>query len=304
LFPLPKASIKASPSDWRVYEQLELDFTGAGEHAYFYVEKTSQNTADVARALALASGVAPQHVGFCGRKDKHAITRQWFSVPTPSDHWQLDMPGVRCLSTARHTRKLRLGQHTGNRFRIRLSELHDDAYPALGALASPYPNYFGPQRVSAANVAQALAWLARPRARAKRSPRKGWHLSVLRSMLFNAVLDVRVAQNSFARVLDGDVLEQDAPTGPLWGRGRSAASGAAAQLERQALAPHAETCTGLEFAGVVQGRRRLGVTPADFSIDQTCAQGCEISFVLPAGAFATAMLSHKLDVVDRSKRYA
>jgi len=311
----PKASIKSSLADWRVEEQLVMEFAGSGEHACFFVEKRGLNTADVARGLAQAHGVDLVQIGYCGLKDKHGITRQWFSVPTPDGQWRLAMPDVHCLQTARHSHKLRRGQHAANRFDIRLCDVEEGAAPAIDALVGAYPNYFGPQRVSSGNVQQALAWLGSgkwgsacaPRRRRQRklssnNARKGWHISVLRSMLFNEVLKLRVGQHNYVHGIAGDVMDAGVPTGPLWGRGRSAASGAAAALERAALAAHAETCDALEYAGVNQGRRQLAVTPQQFAVERGTGW-CELSFLLPTGAYATSMLGHRLELADKSKRH-
>lgn len=313
----PKASIKSCLADWRVQERLGFEFAGGGEHACFYVEKHDLNTADVARGLAHAYGVELVQIGYCGLKDKHGITCQWFSVPTADDCWRLGMQGVHCIQIERHTHKLRRGQHAANRFDLCLRELGDGAHAAIEKLANPYPNYFGPQRVSPSNVEQALDWLGggkwgshcsgRPRRRGNRrsrkNGRKGWHISVLRSVLFNEVLSLRVAQGNYIEGIDGDVLDGGVPTGPLWGRGRSPVTGDAAEIERRALATHADTCDALEYAGVNQARRRLVVTPRCFEIMQSRQECCVLSFELPVGAYATAMLEHKLDLVDVSNRH-
>ena len=81
----PTAVIKARPEHFRVTEDLGLALDGQGEHAYFFVRKRGLNTLDVARALAEACGVRVSDVGFAGRKDKHAVTEQWFSVPSALD---------------------------------------------------------------------------------------------------------------------------------------------------------------------------------------------------------------------------
>ena len=80
----PVVHIKSSVDAWRVNERLCIPFAGHGEHAYFYVEKSNLNTLDVARQLAQICGVPLMQVGYAGLKDKHGITRQWFSVATAS----------------------------------------------------------------------------------------------------------------------------------------------------------------------------------------------------------------------------
>ncbi|MFX8133556.1 tRNA pseudouridine(13) synthase TruD, partial [Acinetobacter baumannii] len=57
--------------------------SGAGEHVWLEVEKHGANTAFVAEQLAAAAGVQPFDVGYAGLKDRHALTRQWFSIYLP-----------------------------------------------------------------------------------------------------------------------------------------------------------------------------------------------------------------------------
>lgn len=307
--PLPVAHIKRRPADWRVSEQLDLVFTGAGEHAYFYVEKECLNTADVAAALAQACEVPGHFVGYAGLKDKHAVTRQWFSVPSAEDEWPLELAGARCLQVQRHSKKLRRGQHTLNRFEICLSGLLNDDDPQLDRLGEVFPNYFGPQRTSTSNISQARQWLAkgqwgsarpgRPRQRTS-GGRRGWHLSVLRSMLFNKVLEQRVRLHNYAQMIDGDVAQQGLPTGPLWGRGRSASSGRAQEIERCALADWADTCEALEYTGLNQARRKLAERPHEFVSEISANGEMLLRFALPPGVFATTLLANNLQFVDDS----
>ena len=67
------------PEDFRVVEIPSYLPSGEGSHAYAFVEKSGLATLDVVKALR-DRGVPERAVGFAGRKDKHAITRQWFSV--------------------------------------------------------------------------------------------------------------------------------------------------------------------------------------------------------------------------------
>lgn len=311
--------IKREALDWRVYEQLDMNFSGAGEHVYFFVEKENLNTADVVSALAKACDIPKNFVGYAGLKDKRGITRQWYSVPQPENHWPLDQPDIRCLRIERHSKKLRRGQHQANYFEIRLTDTPQLDASSEALLGGCYPNFFGPQRTSPSNVKQALSWLAkgqwgttlgtkggaktrndRKKSRSNNS-RGGWHMSVLRSLLFNEVLGKRVDLGNYAEVMEGDVLLQGLPTGPLWGRGRSATTGAALEVEQLALQAHAETCEALEFTGVEQARRPLAMQPQDLRIESIEQEVQLLRFSLPPGAYATALLASVFNVVDHSR---
>ena len=72
--------LRSTPEDFRVEEILGYDADGNGEHALLWVEKRGENTDWVARELARFAGVPPLDVGYAGLKDRHAVTRQAFSV--------------------------------------------------------------------------------------------------------------------------------------------------------------------------------------------------------------------------------
>lgn len=288
--------------DFHVDELAAVAPTGAGEHLLLQIEKRGLNSAAVAADLARAFHVAPLDVSFAGMKDRHAVTRQWFSVRTADDAARVAAPSDstaanrwRVIDSARHQRKLRRGDLAGNRFRIRIRELSGDR----GALAerialvaaAGVPNYFGEQRFGhdGANVARARSWVcSRPRASVS-AFEKGLHLSTARALLFNAVLARRVDGGCWNRSIDGDVAGSAFPTGPLWGRGRAQATGAARQIEVDALTPYREWLDPLEHLGLEQQRREFVSRPMqlDWSLD---GQSLDLAFDLRAGEYATAVL--------------
>src|SRR5699024_5558599 len=84
--PAASAVIRERAADFYVEEQCPVQPTGTGEHLWLWLEKTNLTTAVVARWLARAAGVATRDVGYSGLKDRHAVTRQWFSLPWPIRH--------------------------------------------------------------------------------------------------------------------------------------------------------------------------------------------------------------------------
>jgi len=212
--PLFVATIRATPADFDVTEELGYDFDGDGEHDYLYVEKTGANTEWVSRQLAQFADVPARDVGYSGLKDRNAVTRQWFSVPRwNSPLWaDIEIEGVSIVEVARHSRKLRRGAHKSNRFRIVMrGELPDpakfeqrmDAIRMYGV-----PNYFGPQRFgrNGANIALADSWSA-----GKRLPRhkRSIAISSARSFVFNEYLHGRVAQATWNQLQPGDIANLD-----------------------------------------------------------------------------------------------
>lgn len=309
--PLLAARIRQQPADFEVTEELDIAFSGDGEHDYLWLEKTGTNTEWLARQLAKFAGVPARDVGYAGLKDRHAVTRQWFSVPRwhAPDWGALAIDGVSVLDVRRHQRKLKRGAHRGNRFRLVLRGqalgIHENAIEdRLQQIREEgVPNYFGEQRFGreGANIALADSWAA-----GKRLPRhkRSIAMSTARSFLFNVALQARVANGTWSRMLAGDMANLDGsgsifsvdevdpeiarrcaamdihPTGILWGDGAARAA-VPAEYEHWLVA--------LEKARVEPGTRslRLKVTALEAAIAD---DAITLGFWLPRGAFATAVL--------------
>jgi len=314
-------TIRTEPADFRVDEELGFTPSGSGEHAFLWIEKTDANTEWVARRLAEAAGVAPMSVGYSGLKDRHAITRQNFSVHLPGrpdpDWTALVIPGVRVLAATRHDRKLKRGVHRGNRFRIRVRNVRGTQEAVEQRLAvmreRGVPNYFGEQRFGhdAGNIDRARALFA-----GARMPRQQSSLamSAARSLLFNTVLATRVEESSWDCGLDGEVwmlagthsifgpepwtvelarrlaaFDID-PTGPLVGAGELRTSGRVREIEQHAIELHRDLVDGLVAAGLAQQRRALRLPVQDLLHAWEADDSLVVEFRLPAGAFATVVL--------------
>ena len=78
--PLGSAVFRQFPEDFQVEEVLGYEPVGEGEHVYLHVIKRGENTAWIAKQIANLAGVQEMDVGYGGRKDRHAVTSQWFSV--------------------------------------------------------------------------------------------------------------------------------------------------------------------------------------------------------------------------------
>lgn len=292
------ADFRSEPEDFQVYEHLGFAPCGEGEHVYLHISKRGENTAWVAEKIAELAEVAVMDIGYCGRKDRHAVTTQWFSVYLPkldrTPDWSLlNSESIRVLSVARHSSKLRRGDHESNHFVIRLRNLTNIdksvfAQKVERIFVQGVPNYFGEQRFgrNANNLPEAHAVLVEGR-RMRDKQKRGLYLSAARSYLFNQVLAARVLAGNWQTLLEGE--PEQFPSAPLWGRGRSAASAAAAEVEVAAMANWAQWCDGLEHAGLQQERRALILKPEQPSW-RWLEQDIELSFALGSGEFATTIL--------------
>lgn len=297
--PQVTALFRKTPEDFVVDEDLGFELSGEGEHVYLHIQKRGDNTPWLARLIARLAGVEGNDVGYAGLKDRHAVTRQWFSVYLPKgsepDWKQLESESIRLLGVTRHRQKLRRGMHRANRFQINLYDLKGEELNLLPerlkkVIAHGVPNYFGQQRFGREgnNLLEAQRILV-DGGRIKNRQQRGLILSAARSYLFNRVISDRVQAGNWRSAIEGDVLVNDLPTGPLWGRGRLTSSGDCKVLEERALQPCSDWCHGLEHVGLTQERRQLVMAPEnlDYSIEQGTLK---LSFALPPGCFATSLL--------------
>jgi len=316
-----RGRLRSTPDDFFVEEILGYEADGAGEHAFLLVEKRGTNTEWAARELAKFANIPPMHVGFAGMKDRHAVTRQVFTLHLPGKadpDWSA-FPGedVKIISSARHSRKIKRGALRGNRFVLVLRDVEGDRETAevrLAAIAARgVPNYFGEQRfgLGGNNVQQAKAMFGGRRMdRDKRSIL----LSAARSHIFNGVLAERVAAGQWDTPMDGEIWSLEGsrswfgpepfdetlaerlgrfdihPSGPLWGSGETPAGGAAGELERSVAARDEDLAAGLAGARMDQERRSLRLLPRDLGWRWLDDGALEVSFGLPAGAYATTVM--------------
>ncbi len=293
------------PEDFAVDELIDIEFTGEGEHLCLRLEKAGDNTEFVARELARLAGLRPFDVSFCGLKDRHAVTRQWFSLYRPG---KLDDEAFiaavnsrwRVLNHARHRRKLRRGEHIGNHFRLRLRAVTapaDEVEQRLKKIASRgVPNYFGPQRFGrgGSNLAKAVAEGDRPRR--GRNFKAGMAFSAARSWLFNEVLAERVEQGSWTQMLDGEPSAE--PSGPLWGDGGTAAAGELGEFERAVVARFPEVQAVFSSTRMKPERRALALPLSGLTWQWETADTLCLEFALGPGGFATMLVAEILDTVS------
>lgn len=316
-----QGTIRTTPDDFIVNEIQSFELSGVGEHAFILIEKCSENTDYVARLLARFAGVRQRDVSYAGLKDRHARTRQWFSVWLPGksdpDWEELNSATIKVLQATRHSRKLKRGALAGNQFIIRVRDWVGNKAVLEQQLQTikiqGVPNYFGTQRFGreGANIDKAIALFSGEKvSRNLRSI----YLSAARSYLFNHILNMRVTDNSWNQVLAGDVLmfdnshsffkadnvdesilqrvaQLDAhPTAVLWGKGENQTGAEVALLEQQIINQFDNIAQGLYAFGVDQDRRALRSHVQKLHWQFIDSSTLELSFSLNPGCYATSLL--------------
>jgi tRNA pseudouridine13 synthase len=167
------------------------------------------------------------------------------------------------------------------------------------------------------NLALAERVLSHPRRRWQRNERE-FAFSAARSAMFNEVLARRVREGNWNQVLPGELamlagsrslflvetlddtilsrLEAGdiSPTGPLPGESGLQPRDQALSIEQEVLAQFSSWIEGLCASRVNADRRRL-VLEVEGLQWEFSGQGLDLSFTLPSGCFATAVLREILD---------
>ncbi|WP_293747513.1 tRNA pseudouridine(13) synthase TruD [uncultured Paraglaciecola sp.] len=326
---------KLSNEDFQVTEILGYEPIGEGEHIYLWVRKSGLNTAYLAEQIAKFTKLPLRAVTYAGRKDKHALTEQWFSVHLPGkgefDWTKFNEPGAEVLKSIRHNKKLRTGVLKGNRFNITLRQLRSTSgiNERLQQIKQDgVPNYYGSQRFGNTThdprggnlvLAEKMINGEAIRNRNKRS----MAISALRSWLFNEMLNSRLQNDCLNKPLNGDVMQLAGSnsffcaqqidssiiqrlskrdiylSAPLWGKGQLASESDALQFEQNLAQQHRIIAKTLEDLGLQQERRAINLFPNDLEwslADDTL----NLTFSLPAGTFATSVLRELVDIQDNN----
>ncbi len=329
------AKYRVYAEDFEVQEELLYPPSGDGAQTLVLIEKRGRTTDGVARDLAASLGLRGSQVGYAGRKDRVAVTRQWFSVPglDPAAAGAIQLDGARVLDAARNRHRLRAGELVGNAFRLVIRDLDPGELliavdRAAGLRRFGIANRFGPQRFGRGGLnpdlgRAVLTGLAPPGDR--RDAR--FLVSALQSAVFNEVLDRRSrlfpevgsetlevpGQRAVDRLCVGDVAVDHrsglvrpvrepadlaaeverlevSPSGPLFGRRAAGVDGQVASLEREVLELF-EIPSPSEFRIDVAGERRaLRIPTRDLEAQPQADGTLVLTFSLPSGVFATALL--------------
>ncbi|HAT6339781.1 TPA: tRNA pseudouridine(13) synthase TruD [Legionella pneumophila subsp. pneumophila] len=316
------ATFKSLPEDFQVNELFEGQFSGEGEHIVLKIEKRGLTTEEVVKSLARLINKPVKLISHAGLKDKQALTTQWLSVHAPGEIIDgietLEAPGWRILECTRHNKKLKPGFLSGNHFIITLRNVSDESdliHRIEQIKFKGVPNYFGEQRFGrdGGNLIKAEEILVQGR-KVKDRFLKGMYFSAARSWLYNLILSRRVKESSWNLPLLGDVIqlvgsnsifvndksmdeqllqrigEKDvSPASPLPGRSKNLVKGTALQIINDVYEEWSAWLDGLEKNGLEEAWRAniLYAEQIEYRINQGTV---ELSFVLPAGAYATVVL--------------
>lgn len=142
-------TLKQQPEDFIVREQLSYTLSENGNYTLYLLKKINRESMSLFAHLARELHSKLKDIGYCGIKDKHAITEQYITLPTS---YKKRLPPLdNCVLTllGHVDEPLHLGDLDGNSFEIVIRNL--DTKKKLSV--EKVPNYFGEQRFSTQNAA-------------------------------------------------------------------------------------------------------------------------------------------------------
>ncbi len=333
--PNAKAKLKALPEHFIVKETLGFEFSGSGEHLMVKIRKSGENTSFVANELAKFCGVKSKDVGWAGRKDRHAVTEQWFSIYLPKAElndfsaFEQQYPNIQILETVRHERKLRPGDAAENYFEVTLSEVTDtvEVERRMNKIAqSGVPNYFGAQRFgkNGNNLTEARRW-GRDNVRTRNQNKRSLYLSAARSWIFNRIVSSRIEQQLMATLLSGDIVKQAGNsfevsddhllemqaqlaqgnvilTAALAGDNALPVKGKALELEQSIVDSEPDLMALIRGNRMQHDRREVLLKPKGLRY-QVQNDHITLCFSLPSGSFATAVVRELAEEIPLERRF-
>lgn len=316
--------LKSQPEDFVVEEVPLYPCSGSGPHLYVTLRRAGWNTEALLQHVAQIVQVSPRDIGYAGKKDRHAVATQTFSLllekRDESEVIRLleEQSDFSLIKAMRHDNKLKRGHLLGNRFRLLLRGARAEDLSHAQDIASELMrqgvlNYYGEQRFGRyddnAQLGKQILLGQGPRLRPWK---RDLLIAAYQSDLFNQWLALRVSRGDGNKIISGDVAKtipggglfivddlesavqrfnnkEITYTGPMFGYKMMEAQNDAAMMEGDVLRD-ADIPSEAFKKYRVAGTRRVGLLYIDTINVELSNEGLWFEFELPKGAYATAVL--------------
>ena len=121
------------------------------EHTIFLLEKKEIDTFDAIRLIAKKLRVPLFEIGYAGLKDRHALAKQYISIPTHYKVMDTKIDTLNIHLVGYNRKKIKIGDLNGNKFTITVRDVKENELDNVSKRAktiscSGVPNYFDSQR--------------------------------------------------------------------------------------------------------------------------------------------------------------
>ncbi len=285
--------------DFIVDEIPSIKFKNKGSFLILRIKKQQMSTWELLSYISNTLDIDEHLIGYAGLKDKNATTTQYISIPMNKSREieHLNSRNVKILQTYKHDQKLKIGDLSGNRFKITLKDIKPEELPKIYQTISQIqkhgmPNYFGFQRFGQECSFEKTKRVVYGEEIISDKKLNKFLKLAYQSYLFNDWLIKRVELSKEQGLkklieLEGDVYnlyDRTIVTGLLPGRDIVRAKGKARLLEEQ---------YDDLFIHEKGYRRDAWIKPQDiknkFLADKNCL---ELEFTLPKSSYATVFIEN------------
>jgi len=143
--------LRQIPEDFKVEEIGASVTKESGKYKLYLLEKRGMEAFYLLAYLAKQNGIPVEEIGIAGLKDKHAITKQYLTIPAERDIKTLHEQKFDLEFLGYVDERLEIGSLQGNKFEIvardvKKGEIEGIYHKAKGIEKSGVPNYFDSQR--------------------------------------------------------------------------------------------------------------------------------------------------------------
>ena len=144
--------LKQQPEDFTVEEIPSLTVTlEKNAHTVFLLEKKELDTFEAIRLLSRRFQIPLFEIGYAGLKDKHALARQYVSIPSHFQVQAFKKDNMGLVFVGYVEKKIKVGDLLGNRFSITVRDIQAHEWDDIKKRAETIPwygvpNYFDAQR--------------------------------------------------------------------------------------------------------------------------------------------------------------
>ncbi len=147
-----RMKLKQLPTDFVVEEIPDYTMSPQkDQHTIFLLQKQEVDTFEAIRRIAQRLRISLFEIGYAGLKDKHALARQYVSIPTKYNVQSLKLDSVVLTAVGYSQKKIKIGDLSGNQFIITVRDIQEHelaniSQNAKSIVTSGVPNYFDSQR--------------------------------------------------------------------------------------------------------------------------------------------------------------
>jgi tRNA pseudouridine13 synthase len=144
--------LKQIPYDFSVEETSSFSFSQDKKaHSIFIMEKIELDTFDAIRMISKKTKVPLFEIGYAGLKDKHAVTKQFISIPSKYKVESLVLDKIGLTFIGYNNKKIKIGDLKGNKFSIVVRDIRPNKIDNIHEKTKSVslfgvPNYFDSQR--------------------------------------------------------------------------------------------------------------------------------------------------------------